>query len=1206
MTFKHKLSVRLALLKDVRPLVPVLALLAACEQPMLAPAITTSINVSQIVTVPASITLAPGQNQWFASYGRTTDGDSVAVNVSWQAVGGGVMSANGLYTAATLQGDYAVIAKLIPPEGIGVPKTALPTQTSVVRVDPVVQIVVVPASASVMTGGTQQFAAYGRRVAGDSVGLSVVWSATGGTISSSGLYTVGATPGGYVVNASADGLSATATVTASSVPVASVVISPASVSMSAGSTQQLSAVATDAGGNVLAGRTVTWTTNSGAIATVTPSGLVSGVAVGSATITATSEGQSGTAAVSVTDLPVALVTVNPSPASVYVGASVQLGATLKDANGNPLSGRTVTWTTSDGAVAAVDGTGLVSGIALGTATITATSEGQTGTATVTVSSVPVASVVVAPSAANILVGATVQLTATAQDAAGGVLAGRAITWSSSNPSVATVSSSGLATGLAAGTTTISATSEGTNAAATVTVANVPVASVVITPATALMLAGASVQLVASPKDAGGSVLSGRAITWASSAPATATVSSSGVVTGVAAGAVTITATSEGATGSAAVTVNPIPVASLSLSPAAVSAAVGQAVQLTATPRDASGNPLTGRVVTWATSNAAVATVTASGQVAVGVVTGVAAGSATITATSEGKSTTSTVTVTLVPVASVAVTPAAATIVVGITRQLSAVTKDAAGNTLTGRGVTWASSNTSIATVSGSGLVTGQRAGSATITATSEGKNGTAAITVQGLPTGSHAGYYVAPNGSASGNGSATSPWDLRTALAQPAAVHPGDTIWLRGGTYVGTPRDINGAFVSRLTGTSSAPIIVRQYPGERATIDGMIRILGAWTYYWGFEVMFSGWTTRTSTSTGSSPTDMPAANMGVEIRGPNTKCINIVSHDLGGGFGMWVEAVGAEIYGSIAYNNGYTALDRGHGHGIYSQNSSSSRMYTTDNLLLNGYANGLQIYGTNTAADHYVVQGNVAFQNSGGANYSLGGIIPMTDLAFIENYSYAAPSNIGYLWSTGGSSGLVMRDNYLNGTVSLGNWAALQGTRNTFSLNTPNALLTTVVPAGASMAGYTLNNNAYYSPAGTPFSLTTGGLGGTNAALSLTGWRSQTGLDMNSTAQAAPSGVLVVVRPNVYEVGRGHVIVYNWSGVSAATADLSAVLQPGQRFEVRNAQNFYGPPVVSGTYAGGSVALPLTGLTAVAPIADASRPSRATSQFNAFVVLALP
>src|SRR5438034_1773149 len=357
MTFKHKLSVRLALLKDVLPVVPVVALLAACEQPSLVgPPIKTSINVSTIVTLPDSITLDPGQTRQFASYGRTPDGDSVAINVTWQAVGGGLISASGLYTAGTLQGDYAVKATLLPPAAVGAPVTALPVRTSVVHVDPVVQIVVVPASTSMVTGGTQQFAAYGRRSSGDSVLLSVVWSATGGTISSSGLYTVGATAGGYVVTASADGLTGTATVTASSVPVASVGVSPASVSVSVGSTQQLSAVARDASGNVLPGRTVTWATSSSAIATVSPNGIVSGLAVGSATITATSEGKSATAAVTVTNLAVASVTVSPSPASVQVRTRVPLAATVKDATGTLLSGRAVTWTTSDGTVAAVDGT----------------------------------------------------------------------------------------------------------------------------------------------------------------------------------------------------------------------------------------------------------------------------------------------------------------------------------------------------------------------------------------------------------------------------------------------------------------------------------------------------------------------------------------------------------------------------------------------------------------------------------------------------------------------------------------------------------------------------------------------------------------------------------------------------------------------------------------------------------------------------------
>src|SRR5206468_2049098 len=146
------------------------------------------------------------------------------------------------------------------------------------------------------------------------------------------------------------------------------------------------------------------------------------------------------------------------------------------------------------------------------------------------------------------------------------------------------------------------------------------------------------------------------------------------------------------------------------------------------PKDSVGSSLTGRTVTWTSSNTSVATVSGSGLVA-----SVTPGSATITATSEGKSSTAALAVTTVPVASLAIASATGIVRVGQTLQLTATPKDSAGGTLTGRTVTWTSSNAGVATVSGSGLVAGVTAGSATITATSEGKNSTAALTVTTVP-----------------------------------------------------------------------------------------------------------------------------------------------------------------------------------------------------------------------------------------------------------------------------------------------------------------------------------------------------------------------------------------------------------------------------------------------------------------------------------------
>src|SRR2546421_12622351 len=124
--------------------------------------------------------------------------------------------------------------------------------------------------------------------------------------------------------------------------------------------------------------------------------------------------------------PVASVTVTPSSASGQVGQTVQLTATPRDASGNPLSGRAVTWSSSDTTVATVTRTGFVTAKGAGTATITATSEGKSGTATITGTSLPApeASVTVTPSSSSVPVGQTVQLTATPKDANGSPLSGR--------------------------------------------------------------------------------------------------------------------------------------------------------------------------------------------------------------------------------------------------------------------------------------------------------------------------------------------------------------------------------------------------------------------------------------------------------------------------------------------------------------------------------------------------------------------------------------------------------------------------------------------------------------------------------------------------------------------------------------------------------------------------------------------------------------
>ena len=184
-----------------------------------------------------------------------------------------------------------------------------------------------------------------------------------------------------------------------------------------------------------------------------------------------SSAMADTATVVVALASVASISISPPATTIQTGASAQLVATVRDSVGNALPGRSVSWSSGAAGVATVNGTGVVTGIAAGSATITATSEAKSGSSVVTVSSVavPVASVEVTPPWTSVDEGRTVQLTATPKDANGSVLPGRVITWTSGNPSAATVSGTGLVTGMVAGAATITATSEGRSAASAITV-----------------------------------------------------------------------------------------------------------------------------------------------------------------------------------------------------------------------------------------------------------------------------------------------------------------------------------------------------------------------------------------------------------------------------------------------------------------------------------------------------------------------------------------------------------------------------------------------------------------------------------------------------------------------------------------------------------------------------------------------------------------
>lgn len=281
---------------------------------------------------------------------------------------------------------------------------------------------------------------------------------------------------------------------------------------------------------------VTWSSSASTIATVSSSGLITAAAPGAAVVTATatagSVSRSSVVAVTVTAPGVTSVSVTPPTLALSVGGTGTLtAAVVADAG---IAG-TVSWTTSTPSVAVASAVGVVTAVGPGTAQVCAISTVDTskqGCSAVTVTAVPVATVSVSPASIPLVPGETSQFSATTRDAGGATLSGRAVAWSSSNAAVATVSQTGLVTAVGAGTTTISATSEGRSGTATVTVTTTAatVTQVTVTPASASLTVGQPVQFTATVSGTGNPPTG---VTWASADATRVTVNQGGLATAVA-------------------------------------------------------------------------------------------------------------------------------------------------------------------------------------------------------------------------------------------------------------------------------------------------------------------------------------------------------------------------------------------------------------------------------------------------------------------------------------------------------------------------------------------------------------------------------------------------------------------------------------------------------------------------------------------------
>jgi len=500
------------------------------------------------------------------------------------------------------------------------------------------------------------------------------------------------------------------------VAVTGVTLNQSSASLLAGDTLQLTAtVAPTSATN----KTVSWSSSNTLRATVDSSGLVTAVSAGSATITArTADGnKTATCALTITGtVAVSSVILNKTTVNVGVGATTQLVATVLPTNATD---KTVSWSSSDTSKATVNGSGVITGVATGSATITVTTAdgGKTATCAVTVvTSVPVTGVSLNQSTAFLATGSTLQLTASITPTNA---TNTALTWSPLTGAIATVSSTGLVTGVAAGTTNIVVTTTDGSFTATcaLTVYSgefVSVTGVSVTPTSRTIEVGGTQQLTATVSPAGAT---NKVVTWSSNSPSVS-VSQTGLVTAISPGPTTVTVTTQngGRTASSSILVNSPPL--ITMNPGSTTVSSGAVVNISAT---ITRPGLSASAISWSSSNTSIATVPLRGLVSgttgntttirVGV-TGTGNGTATITANASGFGVSGVCSVLVTTrVQSVTLNARNATLAIGQTFQ---AVPTISPTTATNQGVTWSSSSTSVATVDTDGLITAVRNGTATI------------------------------------------------------------------------------------------------------------------------------------------------------------------------------------------------------------------------------------------------------------------------------------------------------------------------------------------------------------------------------------------------------------------------------------------------------------------------------------------------------------
>jgi uncharacterized protein YjdB len=444
-------------------------------------------------------------------------------------------------------------------------------------------------------------------------------------------------------------------------------------------------------------KTVTWSSDDESIATVDENGLVTAVSLGECIITAICQNVSNKCHITVLTVSPESITISAEDESMFVGETLQLVATVLPEN---IDDKTVTWSSSNAAIATVDENGLVTAVAVGECDITARCQNVFATCHITVKPILPESITLNATEQSLTIGETFQLRATVLPEN---TTDKTVTWSSSDENIATVDKHGLVTALAFGECEITATCQDVSATCHITVRPILPQSIILNADEASLLIGETIELTATVRPEN---TTDKTVTWSSSNVNIATVDANGLVTAVGVGECDITATCQNVSATCHITVLPILPQSIILNSNNESLHIAETVQLTATVMPES---TIDKTVTWSSSDASVATVNANG-----LVTAVGVGECGITATCQNVSATCHITVLPILAESITLNFDSTMVKEGNIVQLNATILP---ENTTDKTVTWSSSDKRIAIVDSNGLVTTLAPGECDITST---------------------------------------------------------------------------------------------------------------------------------------------------------------------------------------------------------------------------------------------------------------------------------------------------------------------------------------------------------------------------------------------------------------------------------------------------------------------------------------------------------